>query len=250
MYGCALYPCMNEGIYPYLIFWSIGLSCFAAEWIFPARSVSYRNVFLRDLIAAGIYFIFFGLTVYCTDRIPVPTFEPQWLYDLPSVVKLLLFYLVEDFGLYWMHRLMHTQYVWRVHKWHHSPTYLYWLAGWRATIPHILLFNLSFIVALPFLYGASPWVFPFIIIEHQIRNNWMHLNVSWRSNWLEWIIVTPRYHRIHHSDNPAHHNGNYGALFTIWDRLFGTYVNPEEVSEEISFGIGERVHPARLIIGV
>ncbi|MGO9418883.1 sterol desaturase family protein [Roseiarcus sp.] len=33
-----------------------------------------------------------------------------------------------------MHRLMHTRHFWRFHKWHHSPTYMYWLAGCRATV--------------------------------------------------------------------------------------------------------------------
>lgn len=241
---------MNEALYSYLLFWSIGLSCYAVEWLSPARSLSYRSVFFRDLVASGIYFVFFGLVMFYTDQIPIPGYQPTWLYDLPSVFKLLLFYIVEDFGLYWVHRFMHTKYVWRVHKWHHSPTYLYWFAGWRATIPHIFLFNLTFIVALPILYGASAWVFQLIVVEHMIRNNWMHLNITWRSNWLEWVIVTPRYHQIHHSDNPAHHTANLGALLTIWDRLFGTYVNPDNVTEELSFGVGESVHPARLILGV
>ena len=78
----------------------------------------------------------------------------------------------------------------------------------------------------------------------------MHLNVSWRLRWLEWIFVTPRYHHIHHSDNPAHHTANLGAVLTIWDRLFGTYVDPDEVTHDISFGLKEPVAPARLILGV
>jgi len=78
----------------------------------------------------------------------------------------------------------------------------------------------------------------------------MHMNVSWRSNWLEWIVVTPRNHHIHHSDNSAHANANFGVTFSIWDRLFGTYVDPEELKTPITFGIGERVPLARLVAGV
>jgi sterol desaturase/sphingolipid hydroxylase (fatty acid hydroxylase superfamily) len=43
---------------------------------------------------------------------------------------------------------------------------------------------------------------------------------------------------------------NLAALFTVWDRLFGTYVDPETVKEELSFGIGEEVPPLRLVLGV
>ena len=43
---------------------------------------------------------------------------------------------------------------------------------------------------------------------------------------------------------------NLAALFTVWDRLFGTYVNPDNVKEPLSFGIGEEVPAGRLVLGV
>lgn len=116
------------------------------------------------------------------------------------LLKLALFYIIEDFGLYWVHRLMHTKQFWRTHKWHHYPTYImYWLAGIRTSLPHLVLFNFTFVAARPLLGGSPGWIFPLIAIEHLCRNNWMHMNVSWKSTWLEWLIVTPRYHQIHHS---------------------------------------------------
>lgn len=145
---------------------------------------------------------------------------------------------------------MHTRALWRVHRWHHSPTSLYWLAGIRATIPHIALFNLTYVAALPLLHDASAWAFQFIMVEHIVRNNWMHLNVTWRSSRLEWIFVTPRYHHIHHSKDPAHQKKNLGAWLTIWDRLFGTYYDPDQIQGDLSFGLSERVAPARLVIGL
>jgi sterol desaturase/sphingolipid hydroxylase (fatty acid hydroxylase superfamily) len=78
----------------------------------------------------------------------------------------------------------------------------------------------------------------------------MHMNVTWRSNWLEWVLVTPRYHHVHHSCDLALSNSNFGVTFSIWDRLFGTYTDPDQVKEPISFGIGEEVPPLRLILGV
>jgi len=76
------------------------------------------------------------------------------------------------------------------------------------------------------------------------------MNVTWRSHWLEWIVVTSRYHHIHHSDNPLHYKANLGSLFTLWDRIFGTYVNSEDIEENLSFGIGEPTNPIRLVVGV
>ena len=157
---------------------------------------------------------------------------------------------IADFGHYRIHRFMHHKYVWRIHKWHHSPTQMYWLAGYRATIPQDVIVNLLYLFAYS-LFGLSPWWMELAIgLFNNLQNDWMHINVTWRSNWIEWLIVTPRYHHIHHSDNPSHYMTNLAALFTVWDRLFGTYVNPESVKGELSFGIGEEVPPLRLVLGV
>ncbi|MEX0830524.1 MAG: sterol desaturase family protein [Nitrospirales bacterium] len=241
---------MSDALFPYLLFWIAGLLFFAIEIIRPARPLQYRSVLLKDLVSLGMYNIFFLLAVNITDRIPIPNYASATLLTLPLFIKLILFYVVEDFGLYWVHRIMHTGPVWRVHKWHHSPRYMYWLAGVRTTIPHIIFFNLTYVVALPLLHAAPSWIFFAISVEHVLRNNWMHMNVVWRSRWLEWIFVTPRYHHIHHSDDPRHYTSNFGSLFTFWDRIFGTYLNPEDVKQEITFGIGERPNPVRLILGV
>ena len=64
------------------------------------------------------------------------------------------------------------------------------------------------------------------------------------------VFVTPRYHHIHHSKAAAHQTANLGALLTIWDRLFGTYYSPDNVKEESSFGLTERVSAARLVSGL
>ena len=130
---------------PYLLFWSLGLLVFTAEYFFPARQVTYRSVFLRDLVALGTYNLCFLLVVPLTERLPIPNYAPASLLKMPLAYKLVLFYIVEDFGLYWVHRLMHTTKFWRTHKWHHYPNYMYWLAGIRTSIPHIMLFNLTFI---------------------------------------------------------------------------------------------------------
>ena len=238
-----------DKLFPYLVFWSLGLLAFAAEFLFPSRRVPYRSVFLRDLAALVAYNVSFALVVPFTDRIPIPNYVPVELSGMPVVYRLILFYIVEDFGLYWVHRLMHTKHAWRTHKWHHYPTYMYWLAGIRTSIPHIVFFNFTFVAARPILVDVPGWAFQFIMIEHIFRNNWMHMNVSWKSTCLEWLIVTPRYHHIHHSSDPMHYRSNLGSLLTVWDRMFGTYLKPERVSRKLDFGIGERVNPVRLVLG-
>jgi sterol desaturase/sphingolipid hydroxylase (fatty acid hydroxylase superfamily) len=127
---------------------------------------------------------------------------------------------------------------------------MYWLGGVRATIPQQFLVNISYIVALPLLEISVWWLGTALVISNALQNDWMHLNVTWRSRWLELLVVTPRFHHIHHSDDPCHFVANLGNLFTLWDRLFGTYVDPETVARPLSFGIDTREHPVRLVLGV
>jgi sterol desaturase/sphingolipid hydroxylase (fatty acid hydroxylase superfamily) len=169
---------------------------------------------------------------------------------MPIWVRVVVFYLLADLGSYAMHRLMHTRHVWRVHRWHHSPTQMYWLAGVRATLPQQILFNLPYVAAAPLLAGIPSWALLVMIVEGVLRNNWMHMNVAWRSRRLEWVFVTPRYHHVHHSADAHLHHGNYGSLFTFWDRLFGSYRDPETCVPR-QFGTGEpRRDPVWLMIGV
>lgn len=242
---------MDRDLFAFVAFWVSGILFTGVELIRPARPIKYSAIIKNDLAALALYqLLFFPAALYVTNYLV----KPQHLYfteilSLPLAVRVALFYVLADLGSYWFHRLMHTKSFWRVHQWHHSPTYMYWLAGIRATFPQQVLFNLPVAFFWPLLYRAPYWLLLAVIAENFFRNNWMHMNVTWRSNRLEWIFVTPRYHHIHHSDNPSHQIANLGSLLTIWDRMFGTYVNPEEV-DEISFGTREAPSPVRLVLGI
>jgi len=221
------------------------------ELLRPTRKVSYLKVILYDVTVFTVFqHVIVPAAGYIDGWIAVRPHLPDTILQMPLLLRLLCYFLIADFGHYWIHRFMHQKYVWRIHKWHHAPTYMYWLAGSRATIPQQVLVNLPYTFAYSFLDPSPWWLGLAIGMFGGLQNDWMHLNVTWRSNWLEWFVVTPRYHHIHHSDKPEHYMANLAALFTIWDRLFGTYVDPDEVKEELSFGIGEEVPLARLVIGV
>ena len=241
---------MEEYFTSFLVYWSIGASFFLVEWLRPARPLNYRNVFLSDLISLGAYNLFFLAAIYITDRIAIPNYVPWRFQALPFAVKLLLFALLVDCSAYWLHRLWHTRWMWRIHKWHHSPTYMYWLAGVRASLPQVIMAGLPFVIWLPLLKPVPPVFFMFYSLFLIVTNNWMHMNVTWRSRWLEWILVTPRYHHVHHDDDPALYMRNFGVVFTFWDRLFGTYTDPELIKKDIRFGIGEPANQIRLAIGI
>jgi hypothetical protein len=131
-----------------------------------------------------------------------------------------------------------------------GPIYLYWMSGIQLSLVQAILQNLPYILVGGLLAFSPRWVFWAVVLKNTIPNDFMHLNVWWGNRWLEWIIVTPRFHHIHHSENPAHYNRNLAVLFPIWDHFFGTYFDPEKVDRDLTFGIGESVHPVRLAIGV
>jgi sterol desaturase/sphingolipid hydroxylase (fatty acid hydroxylase superfamily) len=131
---------------------------------------------------------------------------------LPLAYKLLLFYIVEDFGLYWVHRLMHTKRLWRTHKWHHYPNYMYWLAGIRTS-------------------------------DSAYRTLQSHLYCGETGARRRSSMALPA-----HIDRA--HPANLGSLLTIWDKVFGTYFDPSKVKQNLRFGIGERIAPWRLVLGV
>jgi sterol desaturase/sphingolipid hydroxylase (fatty acid hydroxylase superfamily) len=172
------------------------------------------------------------------------------LRALPLWLRLCLYVVMADFGAYWIHRWLHTRWLWPTHKWHHCPTYMYWMAGIRGSLLQQTLINLPYILAGAFLANSPGWVVWFLYTKNFLANDYMHLNVSWGTKWLEWFLITPRYHHVHHSEKPAYYRSNFATLFPIWDRLFGTYVDPEKVGTEIHFGIGESVPAWRLAVGV
>ncbi len=228
-----------------------GTAATIAELVRPARPVSYRSVVLRDTIAFALYIAaVVPLADYFAGHVQ-PYVQFHWpVAKLPLVARVILYYLVADLGSYLLHVTMHTKLLWRVHKWHHAPKYMYWFAGVRATIPQQFLFNIPGLLAVPILAPAPVWLYVALPAEVIFRNDWMHMNVAWRSNWIEWIFVTPRYHHIHHSADQPRHLGNYGSLFTIWDRIFGTRIDPDTIKEPLAFGTGTEDNPVRVIVGV
>ena len=70
---------------------------------------------------------------------------------------------------------------------------------------------------------------------------WVHTEHVRRIGWLEWLLVSPSNHRVHHAKNPRYIDKNYGGVFIVWDRLFGTF-EPESVDEPCRYGITRQLN--------
>jgi sterol desaturase/sphingolipid hydroxylase (fatty acid hydroxylase superfamily) len=216
------------------------------------RRIAWREVLMRDIVAMLVAsFVVVAAAAHLNQWVAWRGPWPEAIKALPLPVRFVLYLVVADFLAYWMHRLVHVSRLWRIHRWHHAPTHMYWLAGTRASILQQTMFNLPYIFVSPLLDLSPWWTANALQILYSFTNSWMHMNVRWRLRWLDWLLVTPRTHHIHHSDQPTHYNSNFGVVLSIWDRLFGTFTNPDRVEPaHIRFGTGEKVSPARWAVGL
>ena len=134
-------------------------------------------------------------------------------------------YLVNSLMFYLAHRLMHTPWLWEIHKVHHSAADLNLVTPFRN---HPIDFAaMTMLNALPAaLLGADPEVTLAYFAVNGLYQSIVHSELPFTGPVLDWIWITPAAHRVHHSNRPDHWNRNFGIL-TVWDRLFGTYHPPD-----------------------
>lgn len=221
------------------------------ENLFTAQRFNRREVIVSDLITMFSYtVIIFPIAQYISNRVGVEGSFLSYLSTMPIIFRILLYYVVADFFHYWIHRLMHEPFLWKVHMWHHSVNHMSWMGGFRATVFDAVLVNLAFIFAWPILGDIGYGQILTILVINVLINDWTHLNVRFRSPLLEKIIVMPRYHHIHHSIDTKHYSKNFSGIFSVWDRMFGTYSNPDAEQKELTFGLHKKVSTIRLVTGV
>lgn len=146
-------------------------------------------------------------------------------------------FIIDDLSKYIVHRLMHKWHIlWALHKVHHSATSLTPMTVFRthplegiifslrsaitqAITISIFVFLFGSNVDLVTVLGANIFVFLFNIFGSNLRHS--HIGIRyWK--WLEYILISPAQHQVHHSISKDHHDKNFGAAFAIWDWIFGS----------------------------
>lgn len=144
---------------------------------------------------------------------------------LPAMLTVAAAIFAGDFIGYWRHRLEHTRLLWPSHAVHHSDTEMTWLTLERfhpvnrlttAIIDNGVLFALGF-----------P---PFALIANGLFRHYygyfIHADLPWTYGRLGAVFVSPAMHRWHHSADYRFFNTNFATVFSIFDRVFGTYRVP------------------------
>jgi sterol desaturase/sphingolipid hydroxylase (fatty acid hydroxylase superfamily) len=229
------------------------------ERIWPAHPLDRWTDFKLDALSFA-----FALTVnrvstylirHAAGDIP-PTFmggTVAYLQHLPSAAKIIIALFIVDFILYWIHRAQHYYTImWRTHAWHHSVEQMYWFAGFRTSFFHSFIYNIPQVVIPVTLLRLSPAEAGIGYSIGILIQFWEHTNLKVNVGPLAWLIVTPDYHRIHHSAT-THRGMNLAPTFRIWDRMFGTYVDPATMPAEFPLGLGEHVsnkQVPRMLVGI
>ena len=145
-----------------------------------------------------------------------------------------------DFCYYWLHRMGHERTIlWAAHVAHHQSEDYNLTTALRQTSTGFLL---GWIFYLPmFLIGIPAEVVVTAGSINLIYQFWVHTEHIPKLGWYEWVFVTPSNHRVHHAQNEIYLDRNYGGLFILWDRLFGTFQEERE-EEPVIFGIRGPLH--------
>ncbi|TFG78741.1 MAG: sterol desaturase family protein [Flavobacteriales bacterium] len=174
---------------------------------------------VKDSLGLGVILVSYP---YLLEHMALIQIKATWLVWLVA-------FIVIDFAGYWNHRLSHRVNIfWNQHVIHHSSEEFNLACALRQSISNLIgYFPLLLLPAA--VVGVPYEVIAILGPIHLFGQFWYHTQHIGKMGWLEYIIVTPSQHRVHHAINPQYIDKNLGQILCIWDRWFGTF--QEELPE-------------------
>ena len=222
-----------------VVFWVI-------EGTLPLFSFQYKKVrhaglnLFFTLTTAIIGFGLAGVLLAASDMVANSQFGLLYVIDLPLWGQLIVGVLLLDFiGAYLVHYTEHkVKWMWKFHLVHHSDTTVDVTTGLRHH-PGETIFRIAFTILAVIVVGAPMWLIMVyqslsVLFAHITHANIRMPRVVDRA--LSWIFVTPLMHKVHHHFKQPLTDTNFGNIFSIWDRLFGTFAQVENTSDLV-YGI-------------
>ena len=160
---------------------------------------------IRDGVKFGFAIISYSWLV---GHITVYKLEPIWL-------AVVIAFAVQDFSGYWMHRLKHRVNIfWNRHIIHHSSEDFNLSCALRQSISNTLRFAAIFMIPAALL-GVPVKIFTILGPLHLFMQFWYHTQLIGKLGLLEYILVTPSHHRVHHAINPEYIDKNYSQILIL-----------------------------------
>jgi sterol desaturase/sphingolipid hydroxylase (fatty acid hydroxylase superfamily) len=151
----------------------------------------------------------------------------------------LIAFLGVDFGYYWFHRCSHrSRWLWAIHVSHHSSELMNFSTALRQP-PLEHLIDWVWFVGLAWL-GIPAKMILLMYGLNLTYQFFIHTELVYKlPRWIEYVLNTPSHHRVHHGRNAEYLDMNYGGVFIIWDRLFGSFI---EERAPVDYGILKPIH--------
>jgi sterol desaturase/sphingolipid hydroxylase (fatty acid hydroxylase superfamily) len=189
-------------------------------------------------VIASILLTSLWVMVYSAAREFAPWHMPM------NVATLLLALLVADFCYYWEHRCAHrVEMLWAAyHAVHHSSS------GYTVATAYRVSFANQLIAPAFYLPCSLLGFEPLLVVGLQVLSihyqAWMHTDMIGPLGVLDRLLNTPANHRVHHDAESSRRGRNFGGMFIVWDRMFGTYEAARPVTQ---FGIGGQGPPGTVL---
>ncbi len=153
---------------------------------------------------------------YLLKHLSIFEMESSWIVYVLAFIAI-------DFASYWNHWINHKINIfWNQHIIHHSSEEFNLGCALRQSISSLI--GYTALLLIPAVVLGIPYkVIAVLTPLHLFAQFWYHTKHIGKLGILEYIIVTPSQHRVHHAINKIYIDKNLGAIFCIWDRLFGTF---------------------------
>jgi sterol desaturase/sphingolipid hydroxylase (fatty acid hydroxylase superfamily) len=195
---------------------------------FALGMIGLYGAFIAPFIMQGLTWVYPG-SAHLRDYF---TQQPLW-------IRIGMFILVTDFFGYWAHRALHYKFIWPYHSLHHSVESVNWVSGVRGSpIHYLFVLTPAALSSSLFLYEISYLALIGFYVFDIFNQHLCHSNVRLPyAKQIEYVLVTPRMHFVHHNPDVRYTDTNFGLYFTFWDRLFGTYVDADNVTNKGQLGL-------------
>ncbi len=240
------------------------------RWIWKSRSGRADiGWFIYSVAGVGLGFAWLVLATSTVASWMAAQSGDAHLLAIPGIAAVplstLAIFLAFEFAYWFDHLLMHkVRFLWMFHRVHHSAEHLSLLTNFRVhPVETILYYNLLAIIVgivqgvLPILLGpaAAPanigatnilvLAFAVVLTHLQHSHLWVRLGPFWGR-----YLLGPAHHQLHHSEDQAHYDCNFGSSLTLFDRAFGTFLMPGVDRPPLRFGIGTQKFDAQSLYGM
>ena len=238
-----------------------GLTMFSLiESAVPLMSLDYSrwkhakvNIFFT-LTTILVNFVLAFILVWTSDMVVANQIGLLQMVSMPlwaqMIIGLMLMDLIGAYTAHWVEH--HVVWMWRFHVVHHTDQNVDVTTANRHH-PGESVIRFIFTILATALVGAPMWLVFFYQSMSVVLSQFNHANLilpKWLDKWLVYIICTPNMHHVHHHYRMPYSDTNYGNIFSLWDRLFGTYTEVD--NSKLVYGVDTHMSPQETsdVIGI